>query len=158
MIDNVVWSKVHSFQCKDALVATDPAFPPRVMGAVVPVVPGLYSVYIEQSVHAGWGRRINRLVVLHENYVNHDVDWYHSPNTLGVDSATMAIHCSSGSVPAGYDFNKKDFNAHESGVVVLSGYGDGFYQYFVAQNQEGRQCGLYIIFIHLPDFGKKESQ
>lgn len=61
------------------------------------VLPGEYLVEVEHSDEGGWGNRVSRLTVVHEDFEHHSHDDYQweEHSEIGVDSGQAGVFCES---------------------------------------------------------------
>jgi hypothetical protein len=135
------------------------------------VLSGNYVPFIRHMLLDDWGKRIGAVACIHESFLNEELTWEEA-DSFGVDSGQAGIfdfhayqndESVAGLTP--YDFKGGDPNAEEffyrvccnltmhdsgwglidQGVVSSTGFGDGFYDLYVARHA-GRVVGIYLDY------------
>jgi hypothetical protein len=149
------------------------------------VLPGKYKVDVERSDEGSWGRRISRLVVVHEDFEHHmydEVRW-DEHSEIGVDSGQAGIFCEStyrndtveietpesdfhivfeGEGEKWYEkmckfsLSGEGWGSYETGVVTSSGYGDGSYPLDILKVDD-KIVGMRITYIFPEDEEEDEE-
>lgn len=131
------------------LLVTDPY-----CGLTGPVIEnalnGRWEAFARYSDEGGvWGRRTAELLC----WCAIKPDDWERTGTVGVDAGSAGVYD-----PASFgvrgetmeevaDRNRQ--RSHRGGATVYSGYGDGGYPIYVGKDEQGRVCGVKIVFIDL---------
>ena len=131
-------------------------------GVVENVLPGIYDCYVEYSDEGDWGVRVAEIDVLHQDAKRYSLRA--ADFVVGVDSGQAGIfdydyyeqHHTDGSVNDDW-YNRvcaitlSDASAgtiDDRGLVSVSGYGDGGYGCYIANDADGNIVGFKIVYIY----------
>lgn len=139
---------------------TDPCYDLEVWcsGAVENVLPGTYHAIVVKKDEREWGKRVHSLWILHEDYLDSEPK-KRVKFEVGVDSGQAGIfdHAYYEARQENDDWYRKVCDLTLSkvsagiidgkGAVSSSGYGDGAYAAYTAQNKEDKVIGFRIQFL-----------
>jgi len=161
----------------ESVMVSDPCYsvPTWCQIKVDGVLPGNYHTFAKQWDDRSWGRRISKLCVVHEDYLNHDLKFRRNTGVVGVDSGQAGIFdlttyrndqiAESITTPdvdfslhdnqAGdawyakmckFTLSEQSWGSYDNGVVTSSGLGDGSYDLFVSKVDK-KIVALHIDFL-----------
>ena len=138
-------------------------------GVVKNVLPGTYYCNIEYYDDKDWGTRVSAIEVIRGNYYCDDLDWVEENFEVGVDSGQAGIfdyeyykkHHESAPTGKNLDENWYDTLCNltytggrltgnvidNAGFVSSSGYGDGSYWCYKAEDINGNVIAIRLEFI-----------
>ena len=142
-------------------------------GVIENVMPGTYKCHVEYYHDNFWGTRVSAIEVINESYYFNELDYLEMGFEVGVDSGQAGIfdyayyaqhHMDSNEYPHvdddWYDRvcaltcikNKFTGSAIDGlGLVSSSGYGDGSYYCYTADNQDGNVIAIRVEFMYEDD-------
>lgn len=158
----------------DEMAVSDPCYDTDVWcrGELSNVLPGMWEASIIKRDEGEWGQRVARLIAVHEDYADSDIEATENAEfEVGVDSGQAGLfdckHYRDDRVIAGSEkaIDKNDPGAlwymhccHITltqmaagvmpyGVVSSSGFGDGSYDCFYGRNENGKIVRVEIEYI-----------
>ncbi|MGE5701310.1 MAG: tetratricopeptide repeat protein [Clostridia bacterium] len=170
-----------SFTCKSGiLIVSDPCYDLGVWcsGAIENAATGTWNAVVDKVDTGDSGMRCSALLVTHESCVNpDDLEWKSCEFIVGVDSGQAGIF--------DHDVYKQDDTVEgitlfmpedkwyssccdltigeigagviNGGAVSSSGFGDGAYKAYMAQDDDGQVIGATIVFLTEQDLQEKEE-
>lgn len=160
--------KIGSFIVESGnIVCGDTGYTDRVDVETYSCKNGKYNVYVEIGNYDGWGKRIAKLIAIHEHddYDHDTLLWEYNGEMLGVDSGTMGIFDER--YWEVYHYNEINFNTwydkyicgelddyltiDDRCAVSSSGFGDGMYDCDLCYDNDDEDdttiCAVMITFI-----------
>lgn len=146
----------------DQLLVSDPCYSGDAI--IDSVKPGQWNAGVLKSDEGAWGIRVAELIAVHADYQFESVlsgvpklDWVRN-GSVGVDSGQMSIteagklsgqdgHEEWYEMVCDITLDKSQWGVLPNGVVSSSGYGDGGYGVYIAENDKGETIGVAVVFI-----------
>lgn len=118
---------------------------------------GQYNIYLDFYSDPQWGQRIASITAVHENYEPKFVDIDIEEGNIAVDSGTAGIYAKDffKHHPRNIEWLEKIWNTVDTKKYTLenkdftvnSGFGDGFYNVYTAENIHNQIIAISIVFI-----------